>query len=242
MRALDVSCVLNLILTLNKTISVFECKKIFKIIENKINFELNKNYFLDIHKNDLQILECLKSIHLNKNDKDVTYIERGAEFKKLSSEYLERLLGKDELKIVINVIFKHFRIEENKIQIIYKDDFRICVCGSMKALNKMVQIESILKYIGHEVIMPETMHKKTKHDLINEHFNKIKLCDAVLIVNPEQKNTPGYIGGNSFLEIGFAYMMKKNVYLLYEIPKMSYEDEIIAMKPIVLNEELSLIR
>ena len=64
----------------------------------------------------------------------------------------------------------------------------------------------------------------------------------MLIVNPEQKNTPGYIGGNSFLEIGFAYMMKKNVYLLYEIPKMSYEDEIIAMRPIILNEELSLIK
>lgn len=242
MQALDIPCVLNLILTLKNTISVLECKKIFKMIEDKINFKLNKSYFLILHKNDLQILECLKSINLVEIGQEIDYIERGPEFKKFHFEDLERILGKEELKIIIDLIFDYFHIEKNKKQIVYKDGFRICICGSMKALNKMLQIEKMLKHAGHEVIMPELIHEKTKGDLINTHFEKIKLCDAILIVNPEIKNIPGYIGGNSFLEIGFAYMAKKDVYLLHEIPKMSYEEEMIAMKPIILHGDLSLIK
>lgn len=84
--------------------------------------------------------------------------------------------------------------------------------------------------------------KKYDNDAIREHWSIIEKCDRVLVLNLEKHGIPGYIGGNSFLEMGFAYILKKPIYLLNPIPKMPYyETEIIAMKPIILNGDLSKV-
>jgi len=57
----------------------------------------------------------------------------------------------------------------------------------------------------------------------------------VLVANVERKGVKGYIGGNSFLEMGFAFVLNKPIYLLHEIPDINYKDEIEAMIPIILN-------
>ena len=82
---------------------------------------------------------------------------------------------------------------------------------------------------------------KMKHDAIRKYFDKIKESDCVLIANYTKKNIDGYIGGNTFLEIGFAYVLRKPIYLLYPIPEMAYKDEIIVMSPIVINGDLDKI-
>lgn len=41
--------------------------------------------------------------------------------------------------------------------------------------------------------------------------------------------------------MGFAFVLYKPLYLLNEIPNVSYRDEIEAMMPIVLNGDLSKI-
>jgi hypothetical protein len=60
----------------------------------------------------------------------------------------------------------------------------------------------------------------------------------VLVLNYEKKGVPGYIGGNTFLEMGFAYVLDKPIYLLHPIPQMGYTDEIEAMQPVVLDGDL----
>ncbi|PJC52196.1 MAG: hypothetical protein CO030_04160, partial [Candidatus Magasanikbacteria bacterium CG_4_9_14_0_2_um_filter_42_11] len=71
---------------------------------------------------------------------------------------------------------------------------------------------------------------------------EIKKSDKVLILNYDKHDIPNYIGGNSFLEMGFAYILKKPIYLLNPIPKIPYyETEIIAMKPVILDGELKKI-
>jgi len=65
--------------------------------------------------------------------------------------------------------------------------------------------------------------------------------DAVLVVNFDKKGIKGYVGGNSFLEMGFAHVLNKKIYLLNDIPDMGYKDEIEAMQPIILNGELNKI-
>ena len=87
----------------------------------------------------------------------------------------------------------------------------------------------------------ESAKNKVKYDLIRGYFNKIKESDAVLVVNVNRKNIEGYIGGNSFLEIGFAHILNKPIYLLNKIPEMNYRDEIEAMNPIVVNNNLKNI-
>ncbi len=133
---------------------------------------------------------------------------------------------------------------------------KIVICGSMRLSSKMLKIKEELTSLGHFVIVPshteeyailntsDHMHKesvknKIKHNLIRKYFNEIKESDAILVVNDSLKDIPNYIGGNSFLEMGFAHVLKKRIYLLNSIPEMPYSDEIIAMQPIILNGDIS---
>ena len=135
---------------------------------------------------------------------------------------------------------------------------KIIICGSMTASKEMVDVGNKLNDMGFEVVIPdftneyasmdtidkmhtESAHNKVEYDLIKGYFNKIKSGDAVLIVNVERKNIKGYIGGNSFLEMGFAFVLDKPIYLLNEIPELGYKDEVLAMSPMVINGDLSKI-
>ena len=49
------------------------------------------------------------------------------------------------------------------------------------------------------------------------------------------------IGGNTFLEMGLAMHLKKKIYLLNSIPEISCKEEILGMKPVIINNNLSEI-
>lgn len=97
-----------------------------------------------------------------------------------------------------------------------------------------------------KVLKQESTHESTKnkieHNLIRGYFDIIKEADAVLVVNIFKKGISNYIGGNSFLEMGFAHVLEKKVFVLNDIPDMIYTDEILAMQPIVINNDLSKIK
>ena len=135
---------------------------------------------------------------------------------------------------------------------------KIAVCGSMTVSKKMIEVETKLIKLGHSVVLPEftkeyaklesadKMHSesaknKINYDLIRKYFDKIKEVDAILIINETKNNTENYIGGNSFLEAGFAHILNKTIFLLNPLPDMSYTDELVAMKPIVINSDFSKI-
>lgn len=68
-------------------------------------------------------------------------------------------------------------------------------------------------------------------------------ADAVLVLNIDKHGIANYIGGNTFLEIGFAHILNQKIFLLNPIPDMPYyKTEIVAMNPIVINGDLSLIK
>jgi len=82
---------------------------------------------------------------------------------------------------------------------------------------------------------------KIKRSLIDEHIKRIKNSDAVLVLNFDKKGIKNYIGGNTFLEIGFAYLLGKKIFLLNPIPDMNYREEMEAMEPVILYGDLSKI-
>lgn len=135
---------------------------------------------------------------------------------------------------------------------------KIVVCGSMTFAKEMVETEKELVRRGYEVVLPkftydytdmgasEIVHResaanKIKHGLIRYYFDEIKNGDAILVLNNERHGIPNYIGGNSLLEMGFAHVLNKKIFLLNPIPEMGYKDEIIAMQPIVLDGDLGKI-
>jgi hypothetical protein len=133
---------------------------------------------------------------------------------------------------------------------------KIVICGSMTLSPEMIEIGKNLEDRGHSVTLPkfvedyaksnsiDQMHRsesakiKLEHDVLKDYFHKIRAGDAILVVNKERKSIENYVGGNSLIEMAFAYVLDKRVYLLNPIPDMSYRDEIEATKPTIINENL----
>jgi len=139
---------------------------------------------------------------------------------------------------------------------------KITICGSVKFADKLVEIYKELEKLGHNPLMHKDMfgiadgtaqelidgiemdHSeiKKKHNFIKWWHNCIKSGDAVLICNFDKNGIKNYIGGNTLMEIGFAHVNDKKVFLLNPIPDVSYTDEIKAMADVILDGDLTKIR
>ncbi len=66
--------------------------------------------------------------------------------------------------------------------------------------------------------------------------------DAILVTNYPKNGIDGYVGGNSLMEMGLAHYLRKKIYLLFPVSsKLNYKEEILGMKPIILDGDISLI-
>ncbi len=135
---------------------------------------------------------------------------------------------------------------------------KIGVAGSMQHTEKMIKICDDLRALGHEVFMSKfggeyvgkndaekeklKLHHKYNFDAIREFWKPMQDADALVVANYDKHGIKNYIGGNSFLEMGFAHVLGQKIYLMSPLPDMPYYGtEIIAMKPIVLNGDLSKV-
>jgi predicted RNA-binding protein with PUA domain len=60
-------------------------------------------------------------------------------------------------------------------------------------------------------------------------------------VNITKNGIKNYVGGNALIEMAYAHVLDKKIYLLNPVPDMNYKDEIEAMSPTILNGDLSKI-
>lgn len=137
---------------------------------------------------------------------------------------------------------------------------KITICGSVTFMDEMNELKESLISMGFEEVQipmgfgdndkeikekmtrDEDGKRKIAFDLINQHWNKILKSDCVLIANYEKKGVPGYVGGNTFLEMGFAFVTGKPIFMLNPIPDMPYSSEMEGMQPIVINNDLTKIK
>ena len=141
---------------------------------------------------------------------------------------------------------------------------KIAICGSLNFTYEIKKISDELKKMGFNVFIPISSEKILKgefsldkikkekedgifdkkfieNDSIRKYYKIIKKSDAILVTNFKKHNIKNYIGGATFLEMGFAHVLNKKIYILNDIPKMIYTDEIKAMQPIILNKNLTKI-
>ena len=136
---------------------------------------------------------------------------------------------------------------------------KIAICASMVFTEKMLEAKKELEKAGHTVFVSGfadaytgksekekeelTVFHKNEKDAIRKFWEKIKQSDAILVLNYDRRGVRNYIGGNTLLEIGFAHVLDKRIFLLNPIPEIEYyKSEIVATKPIVINGDLSRIR
>jgi len=141
---------------------------------------------------------------------------------------------------------------------------KIVICSSLDFTQKIEEIANQLRAGEHEVLIPRTaemilqgelclkeiMEEKKngkiaeraiRDNIIKRHFEKIKNTEAILVLNLDKRGIKNYIGGSVFLEMGFAHILNKKIFLLNSIPDMPYTDEIRSMQPIILKGNLDKI-
>jgi hypothetical protein len=137
---------------------------------------------------------------------------------------------------------------------------RIGIISSMNFAREMQETAIKLKRLGHDPFLSGftadfngvesdleiealKLHQKNQLDAIREFWNQMQKGDAVLALNYDRHGVKNYIGGNTFLELGFAHVLNQKIFLLNPIPDIPYyKSEIEAMKPVILNGDLSRIR
>lgn len=148
---------------------------------------------------------------------------------------------------------------------------KITICGSVEFSPKIIELKAELERIGHQVSIPFftqkiingeisydafmqakerqggdiLMRKPENVDMIKRYWDLIKDSGAILVVNMPKKGIENYIGGSTLMEMGFAYGHGKTIYLYNPVPEKSerihYLDEILDLKPIVINGDLGKI-
>lgn len=136
----------------------------------------------------------------------------------------------------------------------------IGISGSMQFSDQQLEVSEQLKKMGHETFLSSYIQryagkshdeieklkledKYNEQDAMTEYWEPLKTADALLVLNYDKHGIKNYIGGNAFLEMGFAYVLGKPIYLLNPMPDMPYYGtEIIAMKPVVINGDLEKIK
>ena len=135
---------------------------------------------------------------------------------------------------------------------------KVAICASMVFTDKMLDVKNQLKELGHEVHVSSfvneyvgksekekeeiTIYHKNQKDAIRKFYEKIKISDAILVLNYDRRGISDYIGGNTLMEIGFAHVLEKSIFLMNPIPDIEYyRSEIEAVRPVIINGDLTKI-
>lgn len=146
---------------------------------------------------------------------------------------------------------------------------KITICGSIAFYDEMMKVKDELLQLGHEVDLPpfeiqddtgkmipvQEYYKRRKTETSNIgwiwdekeramrlHLEKIEWADSILVLNFDKNEIKNYIGGNTLIEIGVAFYLKKKIFLYNAIPEMNYKEEILGVKPILIDGDLEKIR
>lgn len=123
---------------------------------------------------------------------------------------------------------------------------KITLSGSISFQDKMLKVRAELEKLGHKVESPSLaienkLDTEKKREHMRTHFSKINWADCILVMNYDKNGIKNYIGINTLMEMAVAFEKNKKIFLYNPIPEISAKEEIAAMNPIVINENLSLL-
>lgn len=135
---------------------------------------------------------------------------------------------------------------------------KIGIIGSMQYSEKMLKVQEELVKFGHDAFVSGftpafigktdsekeiiKLEQKNNQDAIREYWNLMQDFDAVLVLNLDKHGIKNYIGGNTLMEIGFAHVLNQKIFLFNPIPEIPYyQTEIEAVKPVIINGDLTKI-
>jgi len=136
---------------------------------------------------------------------------------------------------------------------------KITICGSMIFAKEMLNIQTDLEKLGHDVLVPistqdyiKDANLKSSRDnkievsdfrvLIKDHFDKIDTSDAVLALNFDKNDIKNYIGSSALAEITYAFTQNKKLFLYNDISNQTYiSDDLKRIGVIAIKNDLTKI-
>lgn len=137
---------------------------------------------------------------------------------------------------------------------------KIFIICSKAFYSEIAPIKAKLEEMGHSTILPNSYndylngtnsekesyksgnHAEFKAKMFRMSKERIQTIDAVLTLNYDKNGQKNYIGGATFLELYEAFMANKKIFLYHNIPEGMLYDEINGFSPIVINEDLDLVK
>lgn len=117
----------------------------------------------------------------------------------------------------------------------------ITICGSMKFFGEMTTLSQRLGLMGFDVHLPTQeeieFHSMTpaekiraKKQYIQEHKDRIRISDYVVIANYSKNGVNGYVGPNTLIEIAFSDAFDKPIFILEEPGPQPCFDELMGFE------------
>jgi hypothetical protein len=135
---------------------------------------------------------------------------------------------------------------------------KIFIACSKHFYGKIPEIKKELEKNKHIITLPNSFdkplkeedmkklgnkeHSEWKQRMMRLHEPKIKINDAILVLNFEKNGIPNYIGGATFMEVVKAWEFNKKIFFYNPLPKCSFTDELRGINPTIINKDLSKVK
>ena len=123
---------------------------------------------------------------------------------------------------------------------------KIVIVGNISFSGKFEEAKRILEGKGHKVIAPkkelllEPIPMELKRKSMEAFNEDLKKSDAILVMNYTKDGKENYIGTNSLMEIGMAFIFDKKIFLFNPPPEYA-KHELEAIGVNILNGDLGRI-
>ena len=140
----------------------------------------------------------------------------------------------------------------------------ITLCSSCSFYREVIGLKNELERAGFSVLVPDTALKMEasgnfnvddykawfrdpslyhlKTERMDSHFKKVAEGDCILVVNLPKKGFQGYIGANVLLEMFYATLHDKPIYVLHPVDENLFcYEEVMGMNPIFIDGDLEKI-
>jgi nucleoside 2-deoxyribosyltransferase len=112
---------------------------------------------------------------------------------------------------------------------------KILISASMRHYKKLLPVAERLRASGFAVELPDASDGATKTEYIKQHMNKMLESDILIIGNID-----GYVGASTFFESGWAYALKKPIFVLEKLDENSiYTEDLRAISVTVLENDFN---
>ncbi len=135
---------------------------------------------------------------------------------------------------------------------------KIFICSSKYFYKDIPPIKEFLESKGHIITLPNSYdnpgmedkmrnisqeeHSAWKGEMLRLQKEKVRDCDAILVLNLEKNGQKNYVGGATFLEVYMAFDFQKKIFLYNDFPDNILRDELVGMNPTIINGNLELIQ